>query len=286
MPEALAVRALRVTAHVEGPALQVGNGGRGHLRGVPEQLPLRDRTLSTPFREQDLVEVGEPQRTAEHLPGPLVAQRVERRERLLTRPCVTRRPEVDGGLRGREVGAPQSVGVGTDLLVRPPAEHRPRVLVGVPPLHGVLVALVHQQPLLPVRRASAPHQREPAAQLLPVHVDVQLARLDRGPWVVGVVRLPRPGVPDSHVAGAVLPSGDHALEVDVLHRVVLHAKGAAPPLRVEGRPLGHRPADQDPVDLEPEVVVRAPRPVTLDDEPPGCPAAPAAPCLAQGRSIR
>ena len=37
-------------------------------------------------------------------------------------------------------------------------------------------------------------------------------------------------------------------------------------LRVEARPLGHRPAQQHAVELEPEVVVQAGGPVLLDDE--------------------
>ena len=52
---------------------------------------------------------------------------------------------------------------------------------------------------------------------------MQLAGGDRRGRVVGrgVVRLPGAAVPDDDVAAAVLAGGDDALEVEVLHRVVL-----------------------------------------------------------------
>ena len=94
----------------------------------------------------------------------------------------------------------------------------------------------------------------------------QLTGLHGGCWVVGLVGLPRAGVPDRDVAPAVLSLRDHPLEVEVLHRVVLDAKGAASHVRVEGRTLRHGPAHQHTVDLEPHVVVRAGGAVALHDE--------------------
>src|SRR5690606_8804712 len=109
---------------------------------------------------------------------------------------------------------------------------------------------------------------ELALEPLAVELDVQLALPDRlGGWGLAVL-VPRPGagVPDDDVAAAVLPGRDDALEVEVLHRVVLDVDREAPGGGVEGGPLGHRPAGQDAVDLEPEVVVEPGRPVPLDDE--------------------
>ncbi len=119
-----------------------------------------------------------------------------------------------------------------------------------------------RSPSAPVRT-----QDEPPAQLLPVHVGMQLAVADRPARVGGADRLPRPGVPHDDVAAAVLTGRDHALEVEVLDGVVLHVHRQAAHLRVEGRALGHGPAHQHAVDLEPEVVVEAARPVPLHDEP-------------------
>ena len=50
-------------------------------------------------------------------------------------------------------------------------------------------------------------------------------------------------------------------------RVVLDVDGRVPDVRIEGRALGHGPAHQHAVDLEPEVVVQPSRPVPLHDEP-------------------
>ena len=61
---------------------------------------------------------------------------------------------------------------------------------------------------------------------------------------------------------------DHALEVEILDRVVLDVDGHPPNAGIEGRPLGDRPAHEDAVDLEPEVVVETRGAVSLDDEAP------------------
>ena len=168
--------------------------------------------------------------------------------------------------RGGQVRAPHPGRVGLDLVVGAPAEHRGREVLGVPAFHRVLVVLVHQQPLVGARPAGA-HQDEPAAQFLPVHVGVELARLDRRGWVIGGVRLPGAAVPHDHVPAAVLAPRDDALEVEVLQGVVLDVDRDPLDVRIEGGPLGHRPADQDATDLEAEVVVQPPGPVPLHDEP-------------------
>src|SRR5437868_2021593 len=104
------------------------------------------------------------------------------------------------------------------------------------------------------------HERPDALEPLPVEADRQLTvplLLDE---LVGAV------VPDLDRPSAVLPGGDLAGERRILQRVVLdvHREGAAPGL--ERHPLGHRPGGEDAVPLEPEVVVEAPRVVSLDDE--------------------
>ena len=78
---------------------------------------------------------------------------------------------------------------------------------------------------------------------------------------------PGAGVPDDHVAAAVLAGGDHALEVDVLDRVILDVDGEALDRRVECRPVRHGPAREYAVHLEPQVVVTPPGAVPLHDEP-------------------
>jgi hypothetical protein len=86
-------------------------------------------------------------------------------------------------------------------------------------------------------------------------------------------RLPCPAVPEQHGAAAVLALGDHALEAAILDGMVLGLHGEALVRRVEARPLRHRPAEEDAVELEAEVVVEPPRGVLLDHERVALPAA-------------
>jgi hypothetical protein len=159
--------------------------------------------------------------------------------------------------------------VGQHLVVGAAAQHRARVVLGVPPLHRVLVALVEQHPRLAGLAGSpvAADQHQPAPELATVDLGVQLAGLDRRARVVGLHRLPGPDVPHHHVAAAVPARRDDALEVEVLDRVVLHVHREPARPRVEGRSLRDGPAHQHAVDLEAQVVVQPARPVPLHDEP-------------------
>ena len=141
------------------------------------------------------------------------------------------------------------------------------MVLGVPPLHRVLVALVEQHPLLTGALGAAADEREVAVQLLAEQVEVQVAGLDGRDRVVGVGQLPRAPVPHDHVPAAVLAGRDHALEVEVAERVVLDVDGHPLRRRVERRTLGHRPAEQHAGRLEPQVVVESRRPVALHHEP-------------------
>src|SRR5262249_3245452 len=71
-------------------------------------------------------------------------------------------------------------------------------------------------------------------------------------------------IPDLDGAPPVLPLGDDALEPPVVHGVVLGLHCQALLAGIEARTLGHRPALQDAVELEAEVVRQAPGPVLLD----------------------
>jgi hypothetical protein len=151
------------------------------------------------------------------------------------------------------------------------------MVLGIPSIDGVVVVLVQEQPvLLAVLRllvravlGVGPDQDEAAAQLLAVHVGVQLAVGDRCRRVVGAVRLPGPVVPHDDVTAAVLAARDDPLEVGVLQGMVLDVHRHPPDRRVEGRALGHRPRGQGTVDLEAQVVVQVARPVALHHEVPG-----------------
>ncbi len=152
---------------------------------------------------------------------------------------------------------------GPDLLDRASREHRVvRVVVGAR-LSRVRVALLDQEPL--VLAALGLHERPFAAQLVAAQLEQQLA-FDEA--LVDVVeRHPAAAVPDDHRARAVVAGRDQPLEVRVLDGVVLDVDREPLVGRVRRRALRHGPGLQHAVVLEPEVVVRAPRRVLLDDEP-------------------
>src|SRR3954447_21333332 len=102
---------------------------------------------------------------------------------------------------------PYVVGIGPDFLVRAAAEHRPWVVLRVPPRDGMLVALVQQHPRVSVVAVPA-DKHESATQLRPVHLGLQLTRLARGTRVVGLDWLPGAGVPGDDVTSAVLLGWD------------------------------------------------------------------------------
>ena len=125
---------------------------------------------------------------------------------------------------------------------------------------GGLVAALHQQPLRLVAAARAA-QRVAAAQLLALQPDRQVAA-PRAPEPATRPRAPsgRCRCPTRSPPRAVLALADHALEVAVVERVVLHLHGQALVARVGGGALGHRPRRQRAVDLQPQVVVQAAAP--------------------------
>ena len=114
------------------------------------------------------------------------------------------------------------------------------MVLRIPAADRVVVVLVQQEPLLLVegrsggRSAPARTGREPLAE----QVEVQLARAHRLCWVLGLVRSPRPAVPDDDVATAVLAGRDDALEGSVLHGVVLDVDGEAAYVGSRVGPLG------------------------------------------------
>ena len=75
-----------------------------------------------------------------------------------------------------------------------------------------------------------------------------------------------PAVPDLDGPRTVLPGGNLTLELRVVQRVILDVHGEMAASRRERQPFRHRPAEQHPVPLEPEVVVEAASLMPLNDE--------------------
>ena len=117
------------------------------------------------------------------------------------------------------------------------------MILRVPAGRGELVIFVQQQPLVRVL-ASAPatHENKPALELVAVNVSMQLAGGDGFDRILGLVRHPGARIPHDHVAAAVLAGRDDALEVDVLDRMIFDVDSQPLRGRVQGRPVGHRPA--------------------------------------------
>src|SRR5262249_24102742 len=77
---------------------------------------------------------------------------------------------------------------------------------------------------------------------------------------------PAPGAPHPPRPPAVLALGNGALEAAVFERMILHLHGEALVGGVEARALGHRPALERAVELEPEIVMEMAGCVLLDHE--------------------
>jgi hypothetical protein len=75
-------------------------------------------------------------------------------------------------------------------------------------------------------------------------------------------------IPPDHSAGAVLALGDLAFESCILERVVFDLNGEPSLARLRAGPLRNRPALEDAVELETEVVVIVRGEMMLDDEHP------------------
>src|SRR5207248_2605413 len=81
-------------------------------------------------------------------------------------------------------------------------------------------------------------------------------------------RLPAPAIPHDHRAAAVLAFWNVALEIEVLHRMVFGADSQPFFAGDQARPFGHGPALERAAELEPQIVMNAPRVVLLDHELP------------------
>ncbi len=125
----------------------------------------------------------------------------------------------------------------------------------------VLVLVLHEEPGLRVVPLDL-DERPLARELLAVELELQLSllhpdtRIDHG--------RPGPAVPEHDRPRPVFALRDHTLEGAVLDRMVLDVHRESLVARVEGRALRHGPAQQNTVQLQPEVVVEPRRRVLLD----------------------
>src|SRR6185437_2234456 len=108
------------------------------------------------------------------------------------------------------------------------------------------------------------HEMPPAVQFGPLQREIEM------PLVIPPVRIavgnPFAAVPDHDRAADVLALRDRALEFVVFDGVILDVNGEAVLAEHETGTFGHRPAFHDPIELQAEVIVQAPRRMFLDNE--------------------
>ncbi len=123
------------------------------------------------------------------------------------------------------------------------------------------IPLLDEQPVLVRLHA---HQRPTPHQLRAAQLEQELPLFHALGRILQ--RHPRAPVPHDDGARTVVARGNHAFEVGILHRVVLHVRRETLVRRVVRRPLGHRPRFEHAVQLQPEVVVEVARRMLLHDE--------------------
>src|SRR5689334_6540962 len=108
------------------------------------------------------------------------------------------------------------------------------------------------------------HEMPAAFELAALQLEFQMTL---GQALVGIAnRRPPASVPDDHATGAVLALGDASLELAVVERVVLDVDRQPLVVRRQAGTPGHRPAFEDTVELQSQVVVQPPGGMLMDDE--------------------
>src|SRR5258705_377666 len=130
---------------------------------------------------------------------------------------------------------------------------------------GGVITLLDQEPGLAAALLVAHAHEHPAAAQAPA-VEHELEIALAIPLVRVAHRSPGTAIPDLYLARAVLAGRDGAPEGGVFERMILDVHGEPPHLGVEARTLRHRPALEDAVHLEAEVVVETGGGVLLHDE--------------------
>ena len=170
------------------------------------------------------------------------------------------------GVRGREPRAErvELARALAELLDGEPREDRLGELLDRLVAVRERVGLLQQEPF-PVLAAHAREHPSPT-ELEAEKLELELAPCDRLTRRPVAEHAEPAAIPDDGRSRAVAALGDHALEVGVFDGMVLDVD-RQPPLAVPDRwALGHRPAHEHTVDLEPQIVVEPPRRVLVDDE--------------------
>src|SRR5215470_19209176 len=157
----------------------------------------------------------------------------------------------------------------SDFGDRAAADHRQRLVlenVRITPAARFLVLRFDQKPWLLFFPGPAVHAHEMPSpmQLLALQGEGEMTFLVAHVRVA--LRVPAAAIPNHDGAAAILPLRDGSLEGVVFDRMIFHVDCKALLARHETRAAGDRPALHHPVELEPQVIMQAPRGVFLDDE--------------------
>ena len=162
-------------------------------------------------------------------------------------------PRLDGG------PAPPRVRDFVDREPRIDRLHRIRVEAAL--VHPGIRLLDEEPRVLGLARL---HQRPAPVELEAAQIEEQLAGLE--PRARILHRHPHALVPEDDRAGSVVALRNHALELRIVQRMVLHVDGHALVLRVGRWSPGNGPREQHAVKLQPEIPVESGGIVLLHDE--------------------
>src|ERR1700732_2658714 len=128
------------------------------------------------------------------------------------------------------------------------------------------IVRLDEQPWLGFLSGSRPHPNQVPTPFEPRAVQRKRQMPFSKPLLRIALRLPSAAVPDDHRARAIFALRNISLEIKVFDRVVLGADRKPLFADREARAFGDRPAFQDSVDLEPQIVMQPARRVFLNDE--------------------
>src|SRR2546429_3830073 len=233
-----------------------GITGRDDLAAATAQLDL-----VTGARGEDadavVLDLEEPRRVRRRL----VDERREHQQIALRRDLAARRLEL-GQAPTQRLDPTRAV---AQLFDRQPREHRFGIALGRLRLAGVFVGLLQEEPV-PVL-AAHPGQGPSPLQLVAEQLELELAARDLLAGRLWFQKLEPAGVPHDRRPGPIAALGNDAFEVGVLDGMVFDVHGQTLLVRAHRGPLGHGPALQHAVDLQPQIVVEPARRVLVDHEP-------------------
>jgi hypothetical protein len=126
------------------------------------------------------------------------------------------------------------------------------------------VVRLDEQPRLGLLSGSRPHPNQVPTPFEPSAVECKREMSFCEPLLRIAVRPPSATIPDNHRAGTILALRNISLEIKVFDRVVLGADRKPLFAGREARAFGDRPAFQDSLHLEPQIVMQPARRVFLN----------------------